>query len=90
MKTIDLTGRTAIITGASQGLGQATAEALHAAGANVVVNYFPDSHDKNKELAQETSKAFISALDKAQKTNLVHSNKVARKKARCSSLLAEI
>lgn len=51
MKTIDLTGRTAIITGASQGLGQATAEALHAAGANVVVNYFPDSHDKNKELA---------------------------------------
>ena len=46
--------------------------------------------DKNKELAQDTSKAFISALDKAQKTNLVHSNKVARKKARCFSLLSEI
>ena len=39
---IDLAGKTSIITGASQGLGLATATALYRAGANVVINYFPD------------------------------------------------
>jgi len=39
---IELAGKTSIITGASQGLGLATATALHRAGANVVINYFPD------------------------------------------------
>jgi len=29
----------------------------------------------------------ISALDKAQKNNLVHANKVSRKKSRCAQLL---
>lgn len=42
MIAIDLTGKTAIVTGASQGLGLATARCLHAAGANLVINYFPD------------------------------------------------
>ncbi|WP_227982353.1 SDR family oxidoreductase [Nocardia spumae] len=37
MATTDLTGRTAIITGASRGIGLATAQALAAAGANVVL-----------------------------------------------------
>lgn len=39
MIDIDLSGKTAIVTGASQGLGAATARMLHRAGANVVVNY---------------------------------------------------
>jgi 3-oxoacyl-[acyl-carrier protein] reductase len=43
MIPIDLTGRTAIVTGASQGLGLSTARLLHAAGANVMINHFPDS-----------------------------------------------
>ncbi|MCW2990352.1 MAG: Short-chain dehydrogenase/reductase [Solirubrobacterales bacterium] len=34
--TIDLAGRTAIVTGATSGMGQAAAQALAAAGANVV------------------------------------------------------
>ncbi len=37
MTTLDLTGRTAIITGASRGIGLATAEAIAAAGGNVVL-----------------------------------------------------
>ena len=51
MKSIDLKGKTAIVTGASQGIGQATAESLHSAGANVVINYFEDSDGKNRSLA---------------------------------------
>ncbi|MEU6559748.1 SDR family oxidoreductase [Nocardia nova] len=37
MASTDLTGRTAIVTGASRGIGLATAQALAAAGANVVL-----------------------------------------------------
>lgn len=47
MIPIDLTGKTALVTGASQGLGQAIATRLHAAGANVMINYFEDIDGKN-------------------------------------------
>lgn len=36
---IDLSGQTALVTGASQGLGAAAAQWLHRAGANVALNY---------------------------------------------------
>src|SRR6185503_18714826 len=55
MATIDLTGKTAIVTGAGQGLGRCTATTLHAAGANVVVNYFNDSGGLNRNLAEKTA-----------------------------------
>ena len=51
MRQIDLSGKTAIITGSSQGIGLATSTTLHASGANVVINYFADADGKNKALA---------------------------------------
>jgi 3-oxoacyl-[acyl-carrier protein] reductase len=53
MIAIDLSGKTAIVTGASQGLGTAIAKTLHQAGANVVVNYFADPANVNASRAQE-------------------------------------
>ncbi|MDA7823202.1 30S ribosomal protein S20 [Opitutales bacterium] len=45
---------------------------------------------KDKEGASQAAKNLISAFDKAIKKNLVHANKVARKKARCSKLIASL
>src|SRR5688572_6555292 len=56
MISIDLTDRTAIVTGAGQGLGAATTSLLHAAGANVVVNYFADPSGVNQSRAEAVVK----------------------------------
>lgn len=54
---IDLTGKTAVVTGAGQGLGRATAAALYQAGANVVINYYEDDAGVNFRRAEETAAA---------------------------------
>jgi 3-oxoacyl-[acyl-carrier protein] reductase len=48
---IDLSGKTALVTGASQGLGATTVNVLHRAGANVVINYFNDPEGANRRRA---------------------------------------
>ncbi len=48
MFEIDLSGRTALITGASRGIGKACALYLGRAGANVVVNYRQDEDSAKK------------------------------------------
>ncbi|MGB0583409.1 MAG: SDR family NAD(P)-dependent oxidoreductase, partial [Limisphaerales bacterium] len=57
MISIDLSGKTAVVTGGGQGLGRATATALHSAGANVAVTYFEDPDGLNKSRAEETTAA---------------------------------
>jgi 3-oxoacyl-[acyl-carrier protein] reductase len=54
MTMIDLSGKTALVTGAGQGLGRCTATTLHAAGASVIVNYFDDPQGMNRQRAEET------------------------------------
>jgi len=52
---IDLSGKTAIVTGGGQGIGAATATLLREAGANVVVNYLADPAGVNLQRAEETA-----------------------------------
>lgn len=53
-------------------------------------NFLSAVEKKDKDASQLSAKNLISALDKATKSNLVHPNKVARKKARCASLISSL
>ena len=46
MISIDLSEKTALVTGASQGLGEFAARRLHQSGANVVINYVAPGTDQ--------------------------------------------
>ncbi len=61
MPGIDLRGCVALVTGASLGIGRATAIALGKAGAKVGVNY-RSSHEKAQEVVDEIRKAGSDAL----------------------------
>lgn len=52
-----LTGRTVLVTGASRGIGRATAAALHREGAHVVLHYGSD-----RSVAEETAKRLGSRV----------------------------
>lgn len=52
---VDLSGKVAIVTGGSRGIGRSIALELTKAGANVIINY-----NKNKEAAMET----LNSIDK--------------------------
>ena len=54
MIPIDLSGKTALVTGGGQGLGAAICKQLSTAGANVVANYFNDCEGINQKRAVRT------------------------------------
>ena len=58
---IDLSGLTALVTGASQGIGASIAGRLHEAGAAVVLNH-PDSPDGRTRSDAEALAATLNAL----------------------------
>lgn len=58
---MDLTGKTAVVTGSSRGVGRAVALAYGKAGANVVVNY-SSSEGPAKEVVKEIENAGSKAV----------------------------
>ncbi len=50
--SLDLTGRVALITGASRGIGRETAVRMALAGASVVVNYFRGENEAREVVAR--------------------------------------
>src|SRR5436309_14526363 len=65
MSSLDLTGKVALVTGGSQGLGAATARVLAQAGASVIVNHYPDAEQARQagQLAAELPGAFVLPAD---------------------------
>src|SRR3954467_4383635 len=57
-----LAGKTALVTGAGSGIGQATARALSAAGARVVVTELPDRLERAEATVSELQGAGGQAL----------------------------
>lgn len=57
MIPINLSGKTAIVTGSGQGLGASAAALLARSGANVVINYFNDPQGINLQRAKVTADA---------------------------------
>jgi len=60
MIAIDLSGKTALITGGGQGIGAAIASTLAAAGSRVIINYFRDPDGINATRAAQTRDAIGS------------------------------
>lgn len=72
----DLSGKVALVTGGSRGIGRAAAEALAARGAHVVINYV-----SNEAAAQKAAEAIQAAGGKAELVQFDVGNGEAAEKA---------
>jgi 3-oxoacyl-[acyl-carrier protein] reductase len=72
----DLSGKVALVTGGSRGIGRAAAEALAKQGAHVVINYV-----SNEGAAQSTAQAIEQAGGKAELVQFDVANGEAAEKA---------
>ncbi|MFC7681370.1 2-dehydro-3-deoxy-D-gluconate 5-dehydrogenase KduD [Paenibacillus sp. GCM10028914] len=66
MNSFDLTGKTALVTGAARGLGQGIAKALAAAGADIVSVSFSTSKDTAqsvRDLGRQASEIIVDLSD---------------------------
>src|SRR5436190_1604672 len=55
-RALDFSGKTALVTGSSRGIGAAILTALGRAGAKCIVNYFEDPEGRNRADAQTVAK----------------------------------
>ncbi len=72
---MDLTGKTALVTGASRGIGRATALTLASAGASVVVNYNSNENaaeEVKKQIENHGSSALVVRADVADYSQCEH------------------
>lgn len=76
LKQFDLSGKTAILTGASRGLGKAMALALAQAGANVVITDVLDTKKIVQEIEKTGTKAMGLKVDVTKKSDV---NKMVKK-----------
>jgi 3-oxoacyl-[acyl-carrier protein] reductase len=87
MKTQKLSGKVAIVTGASKGIGTAIARALAGEGAAVVVNY-SSSRDSAERLVEELAEAGGRAV--AVQANMAKSADVERLFAEAKAALGPV